>query len=35
MTFLRSLGLAVVVVAAAAGLVSAQDCSGTITADEA
>ena len=35
MTFLRSLGLSVILVVAAAGLASAQDCSGTITADEA
>src|SRR5262245_65825970 len=35
MTFLRSLGLSVILVIVAAGFVSAQDCSGTITADEA
>ena len=35
MTFLRSLGLSVILVVVAAGFVSAQDCSGTTTADEA
>jgi hypothetical protein len=35
MTFLRSLGLSVILVVVAAGFVSAQDCSGTVTADEA
>ena len=35
MTFLRSLGFAVILAAAAAGFAFAQDCSGTITADEA
>ena len=35
MTFLRSLGLSVILAVVAAGFASAQDCSGTITADEA
>jgi len=35
MIFLRSLGVSVILVVVAAGFASAQDCSGTITADEA
>jgi len=35
MTFQRSLGISVILVVVAAGFVSAQDCSGTITTDEA